>query len=915
MNSDTQEVLHTLLPDVDPTRRDRARRGLSALQLFTAAVGPSSDDSAAPSTAAAVRELKHRRQAGVVAAIEGLLVHALRRHQGATTFASLAAPPGGLRAAWEQWVQVTDARLRRRIRLPWPAADESAAEVLPAMCRALARASDSTGLWLRSKLWDLRIQHALGAGDPLGEDACVVALRELSGAARERGDLETAWDAAADAVAHCLDRADVAGAGGILEGVSEPVARGGVSAVTRLDALRRVVDWGRARGPGAARLTAKGARRDDDVRSGLTRELESVLESVLGAVPEVWREAVGLGCVPAAAQSVVRGTTLASHAHEGPGVLCWVLAEFSEGGRIRVLAEGGAAPRGAQEFESLHRGGVSRPGSALQHVAATGEACVVSDGVTPDGQRLSLGVEEPHSVAIEPVRRGEELTGFLWIEYSHRLVPSSTDRRAALAAIQRKTPPVSTGSGSANGFAFTGSPDDRHQVAWATRVASLGVKLAERCWTAYRVAEGEWGEGVRVAPVARGGAAEVAQAAAPVEQALRRALRSRTVVRATGGEDLHSAVVIPIADGPWATAALVLHSRRRGDLGDRDVARWSAQAATWGASIRCERMDALDGEVHAKGCWFDVGQPDAVQHLDAVRRLGDSRAHGLIVGERGSGRRSAARWAAERAWCCGGDALGRGGRGVGSVIGLGLTGSALGERLTHGQRVLIIAGVDRMGIDAQGRLADHLASRDGQRVRVLATAEAEPAIRDDAGALTPPTNSGALIPELAEILGKVLIRVPSLRQRRHWIPSLARHLLLRAARAEQLPAPSLTDAGAALLWRQAHPGNAADLDAWLYAALLECGGSETLDVDILGHVAQARGVELVTRIPSRAPDPCVLASVAVTTATAGGRPNKTRAGIYLGWDKSTVASHLAAAGIAHEEDAWSILLGGQPAEV
>ncbi len=75
-------------------------------------------------------------------------------------------------------------------------------------------------------------------------------------------------------------------------------------------------------------------------------------------------------------------------------------------------------------------------------------------------------------------------------------------------------------------------------------------------------------------------------------------------------------------------------------------------------------------------------------------------------------------------------------------------------------------------------------------------------------------------------LDVIELRMPSLRERREDIPSLAQSILERLARESGLPAPRLTPAALRLLGEYPFPGNVRELENILERALALIGGSE-----------------------------------------------------------------------------------------
>jgi DNA-binding NtrC family response regulator len=119
----------------------------------------------------------------------------------------------------------------------------------------------------------------------------------------------------------------------------------------------------------------------------------------------------------------------------------------------------------------------------------------------------------------------------------------------------------------------------------------------------------------------------------------------------------------------------------------------------------------------------------------------------------------------------------------------------------------------------------------------------------------------------------------------------------------------------AVLWRQPWPENLRGLENIVYKLVLLHGG-EAVSPEHLAKLARHFGFELAKKVPSRHPNPRDLAAALRTTRTSGGRMNKTRAALYLGWDPDTLVARMQSEGIDEEtlggEAAWQIHRDGEP---
>jgi DNA-binding NtrC family response regulator len=135
-----------------------------------------------------------------------------------------------------------------------------------------------------------------------------------------------------------------------------------------------------------------------------------------------------------------------------------------------------------------------------------------------------------------------------------------------------------------------------------------------------------------------------------------------------------------------------------------------------------------------------------------------------------------------------------------------------------------------------------------------------------------------------------------LAHRRSEIPALSQFFVERAAREEGLPVPCLADDARALLWRQSWPGNLRELEQLANRVVL-LNARRQLTAEDLAEVITRSGKEVVPRLPSRHPLRPDLEAALQSTQTSGGRTNKKRAALYLGWDPDTLVLRLREAGL------------------
>lgn len=170
---------------------------------------------------------------------------------------------------------------------------------------------------------------------------------------------------------------------------------------------------------------------------------------------------------------------------------------------------------------------------------------------------------------------------------------------------------------------------------------------------------------------------------------------------------------------------------------------------------------------------------------------------------------------------------------------------------------------------------------------------------------------GQLVPELASRLSPWSLVLPPLCDVRHRIPAIVAALLERVARRRTMPPRKLTDGAIGLLWRGTWPCNALDL-----LAVAEriggdgrgSGGPPCTQVEV-AQAIDAVGLEPVTRLASREPRASDVAGALWCTRTAGGRSNKARAAVWLGWDADTLAARLVDLGFTDLDAAARALSG------
>jgi len=439
-------------------------------------------------------------------------------------------------------------------------------------------------------------------------------------------------------------------------------------------------------------------------------------------------------------------------------------------------------------------------------------------------------------------------------------------------------------------------------------VSALGIKTTQRLWWGFEL------DGDTLQLVARGGGGagfadrtDLARATNPRPRGLARARIAAGGVVFDEPEpslsvhpDAASGVVVPlrlpvperVRRGAVATGFLVVESSRKRDFGEVELERFQRVAETFALAHLCARYSVWSRERFGVDVRFDArggSFRELSGHLFAAAR---SHAPTLVCGPTGAGKRVVARFLH---FC--GERPGE------PLVALACAaGTPPLDRLWEQARggAIVFEHVERLDAERQAELARLLggasntgASDDAPGPRVIATTR---------GTLAEAVRDGRLRDDLARRLERVHVRVSGLAERRVELPGLAAFLARRIAVEERLPEPELGDEALALLWRQPWPGNVRELEALLHKLVLLHPG-EPVGVEHLYALAEHHGIELVRRLSSRRPERSTILAALRVTRTTGGRANKTRAALYLGWDPDTLVSRMAEAGITGPDDA------------
>ncbi|MEM9803222.1 MAG: hypothetical protein AAGA20_23085, partial [Planctomycetota bacterium] len=759
-------------------------------------------------------------------------------------------------------------------------------------------------------LW--RARELRAAGD---RAACREALEEVLGRlarASDRPDRETREEALADVLALQLDAGELAASAETCARVG-PLPKDAASCGTPLHVLALVARW--LRGEGAFPALHRAFERTSAVVPSAWAELEGLVRGH-DERPEIER------VHPRAAPALNRRAV-------GAQAVVALALDPAPGARVRLVASdvAPALEDSVERWARARRDGVRQRDSIENEAVRTGRAAIrircderAADGAAIDRACIDGERGRPLSVAVVPVLEGDDVIGLVWVECAHRSVPLALQRaELARAAAEIVAPNRGDAVPVRFGEALLGERDstsgaalEELEAVWAEAVAELSIKTAERRWVAFQRVHPAQG----LTPVAAGG--DGAERVGPLTPdgawAVRRVLRTGGFVRyetdptnerahRTLHGDAASGAAVAVQSGAEVAAVLVVESARRGDSRERDVVRWTERLDAQATRIACAGLHARDRLAFDGGCVLASEAPDEAARIERMRAVARLRSDALVIGEPGSGRRTTARW------------IGHAVDGVAEsheVLCLscfGLDADELRNALEGAGRIVVLSELEWLAPPAQAELLRRLAGPRDSRARVLATRSVA-GLRRVAAAEATARPSWSLHPELPRRLERVALRVPPLRDRRHAIPSLARFLAQRIADDADAEAADvawdLQDEAAALLWRHDWPGNCADLEAVLHAAILVAGGGP-IELEHLERAFEEVGLEPVGRLPSREPRPRDVAAAAWVTRTATQRLNKTRAALYAGWDPNTYAARLRDLGIASLDDAAALL--------
>ncbi|MCA8980992.1 MAG: hypothetical protein KDC14_13270, partial [Planctomycetes bacterium] len=330
-------------------------------------------------------------------------------------------------------------------------------------------------------------------------------------------------------------------------------------------------------------------------------------------------------------------------------------------------------------------------------------------------------------------------------------------------------------------------------------------------------------------------------------------------------------VVLCLRVAEECIGALVVESERRRDFSASEAERLAELVDADALHVRLAQFHAEHRRRHGRAVIADADSTGFRAFHAALRRARSASAPLVLCGPSGAGKRVFARWA----WFESGAAEAR-------------RESTIRDWLADGARgPAYLTGLEQA--DAHDQLCLLRTLEDGADARDLAFGT-----REHPGCAA---RDGRLLPELSAWLGRELHFVPGFAQRREELSLLVEARLAELSCESARPLPHLDDGALALLWRQDWTGNWRELDARLHR-LLQRETADEVTSDELAEIWRAAGDEAVARIPSREPSAELLQAALLSTATAGGRANKRRAALYLGWDPDTLAARLAEADLS-----------------
>lgn len=842
-----EEALELLLPDADEGRRDEAERVADFLRLLQADASRAGEGVSVDLTRARDDLARSGRDR-----LEGSLHDLCAHHLAALIDPGRFLHPGSaLRSAAQAWRELETLREEYDGLADLPVPGESVSAVAARLIESLARHAGDRA----AALWHARLVAAL-RGPRDGE----AAFRELALAA---GDAEVAPEVRAGTIECALDAGAVHRATDL---AAECVVRHPHDA-----RLGRLLVWCRLLSGDFA------AARALDARLGPWKgNLPGVLLRLRDELPGCMTLLTGRASRPLAApEGETSRTTAAELDRTTFGAQLVAVVQLHPGAGAELVAFD-AAPtlRARVERWFEDRECAATRSETPEHRALRDARAQARHRSDEEELPDSLSGADSRAALLQPILdEAGETCGWLHFEWSHHLLPTAA-RVEALARAWRIELLRRRGrwESPADTAVFARSNHAPAEVAKAFEelVARLGIKTLRRAWWGFEL------DGSEPRLVAQGGEGLGPLDEAPGRgRALRRALACGGPVR---GEEpdaslyLHAqsaaGVALCVRVAGARVGALVIESERRRDFSPEETQRLALSVDENALHVRLAQFRVDHARRHGRSVLADADSPGFRAFHAALRRTQSTPAPLVLFGPSGAGKRVFARWA----WFESTSDEPRGESTIEDWLASGARESAY------------LTGLEDLDPRDQARLLREL--EDGADTRRLAFGtRANPARA---------AREGRLLPELATWLGRELLRVPGFARRREELGRLIDMRLRELARGLGRPVPTLDDGANAFLWRQDWSGNWRELDARLHR-LLQRDASAVVTADELALEWRRAGDEPVVRIASRKPPLRILKAALLSTATAGGRANKRRAALYLGWDPDTLAARLAEA--------------------
>jgi hypothetical protein len=878
-----EDALEVLLPDADDAAVSRARDVTRFLRLLSNDAQPAHASTVGVDLDRARTELESADRADLECALSDLLRHYLTAACEADSFAYFGEAVLEVRAAWRV---LAEFELEHDWLAQAPLPGESAQALIERLIGNLERLGVGS---IRIGLWRARAIHAF-EGPSSGERAYRDLSRATLPGALTVGDRR----ALAAGIAECLlERGAVRDARALL---FEHLAQHGSD-----QRARQLLSWARL-----ALGDAAGARA---LLVGLRPwlgPLPAGLFALRDARPE-WLPCLA-GRTPGD-RPPPRGFAVRDRHDVGAAVLA-VFAFRPPAGASAIHLDAAPALRTRSRAWVLECADAHEVAGSPERRGIAEARTIVDHAAGESGLRFSVAGAAARSRALVPILDDEsEVAGWLYLECEHHVLPGPL-RLEALARGWRTAVLLARERGEGVGEAESKvlpDPEDAAQPlarVFQDLVAALGIKLYQRLWSGFSLEQGctrrvaSGGEGVGFEADRPGRARALARAAATGGTIAFDEPDERLSLHAQAA----SGFVAPLVAEDRAVGFLVVESSRRRDFRPKDVEACAHLAAAQGLALRMAQFGAWHRVRFEFEPWFDPARADFRSFATHAIAAARSRSAVVLAGPSGAGKLVLARWIHfESSRAAGPFKVHGAGRETGPSTSLAeILGSAAGG-------TIVFDDVDELSAAHQEELlrilerVERATDREGPNdscARVVATTRL---------GLKAARDAGRLRPDLAARLDRVTLLVPALAQRREEIPALFSAMARRFADEEGSAPPHPSDEAMALLWRQPWHENLRGLENVVYKLVLLHGG-DAVEPPHLIQLARHFGLDLVKKIPSRHPDPRDLLAALRTTRTSGGRVNKTRAALYLGWDPDTLVARLHSEGISEEtleaEDAW-----------